>query len=75
MRAAIERRSFDFNGTRVPVAISVGVTAIPDSTISDAAAFLADADKAMYEAKRSGRNRVCVRTREEMTPTPQAPVR
>jgi hypothetical protein len=25
----------------------------------------------MYEAKRSGRNRVCVRTRDEMTPTPQ----
>jgi len=73
LRAAIERRAFDFNGTRIPVTISVGVTAIPDSTITDAAAFLADADKAMYEAKRSGRNRVCVRTREDTTPTPQTP--
>jgi diguanylate cyclase (GGDEF)-like protein len=71
LRSAIERRAFEFGGTRIPVTVSVGVTAIPDSTIKDAAAFLADADKAMYEAKRSGRNRVCVRTRDEMTPTPQ----
>src|SRR4051812_24088062 len=66
LRSAIERRAFEFGGTRIPVTVSVGVTAIPDSTIKDAAAFLADADKAMYEAKRSGRNRVCVRTRDEM---------
>jgi diguanylate cyclase (GGDEF)-like protein len=71
LRSAMERRAFEFGGTRIPVTVSVGVTAIPDSTIKDAAAFLADADKAMYEAKRSGRNRVCVRTRDEMTPTPQ----
>ena len=71
LRSAVERRVFEFDGKRIPVTISVGITAIPDSTINDHGAFLADADKAMYEAKSSGRNRVCVRTREEETPTPQ----
>jgi two-component system cell cycle response regulator len=71
LRSAVEKRAFDFNSIRIPVTISVGITAIPDSTILDDAAFLADADKAMYEAKTSGRNKVCVRTRDEMTPTPQ----
>ena len=71
LRSAVERRGFEFSGTRIPVTISVGITAIPDPAITDAAAFLAGADKAMYEAKSGGRNRVCVRTAEELTPTPQ----
>jgi two-component system cell cycle response regulator len=71
LRASVERRRFEFSGTRVPVTISVGVIAIPDPSVIDDAAFLAGADKAMYEAKRSGRNRVCVRAQDdEITPTP-----
>jgi two-component system cell cycle response regulator len=69
LRAAIERRSFDFNGKRIPVTISVGVAAIPDPLMKNDAAFLAAADRAMYQAKRSGRNRVCVAA-EEITPSP-----
>jgi diguanylate cyclase (GGDEF)-like protein len=71
LRGAVERRRFDYNGTRLPVTISVGISAIPDPSVQDHAAFLAGADKAMYEAKSSGRNRVCVRTHDEITPTPQ----
>jgi two-component system cell cycle response regulator len=71
LRGAVERRSFEFNGARIPVTISVGITAIPDPSITDDAAFLAGADKAMYEAKSGGRNRICVRTTDDLTPTPR----
>jgi diguanylate cyclase (GGDEF)-like protein len=46
---------------RIPVTVSLGVAMVPDLQISDADAFIANADEALYEAKRSGRNRVVVR--------------
>jgi diguanylate cyclase (GGDEF)-like protein len=61
LRTTVESRTFTFGGKNIPVTISLGVAAIPDATIKDDAAFLAAADKAMYEAKVSGRNRVSVR--------------
>jgi two-component system cell cycle response regulator len=69
LRTTIAARTFTFNGRNIPVTVSLGVSAIPDPGIRDDAAFLAAADKAMYEAKRSGRNRVSVR-RDENTPGP-----
>lgn len=69
LRTSVQARTFTFNGRNVPVTISVGVAAVPDPAIRDDAAFLAAADKAMYEAKRAGRNRVSVR-RDENTPGP-----
>ncbi|HVR61795.1 MAG TPA: GGDEF domain-containing protein [Polyangia bacterium] len=71
LRTTIQERTFTFNGRNIPVTISAGVSAIPDPAIRDDAAFLAAADKAMYEAKRAGRNRVSVR-RDENTPGPVA---
>jgi len=44
----------------IPVTISLGVASIPECVVNDHAAFLAAADKALYEAKRAGRNRVVV---------------
>src|SRR3954453_685301 len=57
LRSSVERRRFEFDKSRIPVTISVGVAAVPDPAIKDDAAFLAGADRAMYEAKASGRNR------------------
>ena len=69
LRITIQARTFTFGGRNIPVTVSIGVSAVPDPSIRDDAAFLAAADKAMYEAKRSGRNRVSVR-RDESTPGP-----
>jgi two-component system cell cycle response regulator len=56
--AAVAERPFEFGGQRIPVTISVG--AAVDHGKTEAQALIAAADAAMYEAKRSGRNRVCL---------------
>jgi two-component system cell cycle response regulator len=68
VRKAVEERKFSFGGKDIPVTVSLGVVAIPESGFSEHNAFLAAADKALYEAKRSGRNQVCVHGTEK-TPT------
>jgi two-component system cell cycle response regulator len=70
VRKAVEERKFSFGGKDIPVTVSLGVVAIPESGINEHNAFLAAADKALYEAKRSGRNRVCVAGSEK---TPNEP--
>jgi len=70
LRRSVEERKFTFGGKDIPVTISLGIVSMPESGIGDHNAFLAAADKALYEAKRSGRNRVCVHGSEE---TPQSP--
>jgi diguanylate cyclase (GGDEF)-like protein len=70
LRKAVEDRKFTFGGKDIPVTISLGVAAVPESGIADHNAFLASADKALYEAKRSGRNRVCLHGTEK-TPVPR----
>ena len=65
VRKAVEDRKFSFGGKDIPVTVSLGVVAIPESGVGDHNAFLAAADKALYEAKRSGRNRVCLHGTEK----------
>jgi two-component system cell cycle response regulator len=56
--AAVARKPLEWDGRQIPVTISVG--AAVDHGRSEAQALIAASDAAMYEAKRSGRNRVCV---------------
>ncbi len=58
LRAAVERMKCEHGGHVIPVTISIG--AAVDRRITDPQALIAAADAAMYEAKRSGRNRVSV---------------
>ena len=68
LRRAAAEHKFTHGGREIPVTISLGIVAIPESGISDHNAFLAAADKALYEAKRTGRNRVCVHGTEQTPP-------
>jgi two-component system, cell cycle response regulator len=61
MRSAIEQHRFEYDGKVIPVTVSVG--AAVESKAGDAQALIAAADAAMYEAKRAGRNRVCLHAR------------
>jgi len=69
LRRTVEAHTFSFGAKTIPVTISLGIAAIPDTAIVDHAQFLAASDKALYEAKRTGRNRVCLHGNES-TPKP-----
>jgi two-component system, cell cycle response regulator len=58
LRKAVESHRFEFEGTHIPVNISVGIAVIPDETVKIASDIVALADKALYVSKRGGRNRV-----------------
>jgi two-component system, cell cycle response regulator len=55
---AVAQKPFEYAGQHIPVTISVG--AAVDHGKSEVQALIAAADAAMYEAKRTGRNRVCL---------------
>ena len=58
MRKAVEAHKFVFDGTHIPLTISVGVSGLPDPAVKDAAELVNLADQALYKSKRGGRNRV-----------------
>jgi diguanylate cyclase (GGDEF)-like protein len=60
VRYAVEHKQYTHDGRVIPLTVSVGVAAVPSASIGDAAEFIAAADQMLYEAKRSGRNRVCI---------------
>ena len=61
LRTAVEQATFEYQAKRLPVTISVGVAALPESSAASPPELIADADEALYEAKKSGRNRVCLK--------------
>jgi two-component system, cell cycle response regulator len=60
LRLTVENRRFEYDNRTIPVTISVGVAAVPHTSVRDATGFIEAADQLLYEAKRSGRNRVCI---------------
>ncbi|MGE3631548.1 MAG: diguanylate cyclase [Sandaracinaceae bacterium] len=58
LRASIESATFRFEGTKIPVTVSIGVAEWTED-IQDPADLVKRADERLYEAKRSGRNQVC----------------
>jgi diguanylate cyclase (GGDEF)-like protein len=62
IRKAIEEHRFEARERIIPVTVSIGVASFPDARVRSAGDLIVLSDETMYEAKRSGRNRVCVRT-------------
>ena len=58
IRAATEAERIEFDGKSLEVSVSIGAARLASSgTLQD---LLRDADEALYRAKNSGRNRVCL---------------
>ncbi len=57
LRVAVAEIDLVFEGRSIPLALSAGVAAFPELHIKTASELLLLADEALYEAKRSGRNR------------------
>lgn len=55
LRKTIEEQEFCYENNKIKVTISAGVAANTSETVNE---FLNTADKALYEAKTSGRNRI-----------------
>lgn len=59
IRSMVEAEAFGLpDGSKIPLTVSIGVALFPDDT-NDYASLLELADRAMYEAKKNGRNSVC----------------
>jgi diguanylate cyclase (GGDEF)-like protein len=58
IRRKIEGVEFLFEGTRIPVTVSLGLATLSDAEYPGPDEMLAAADKYLYRAKESGRNRV-----------------
>ncbi|WP_442596487.1 GGDEF domain-containing protein [Neobacillus sp. D3-1R] len=59
IRRNVEKHSFLLSsGKTIHITISIGVATYNETT-KDATSLIEDADKALYDAKQSGRNRVC----------------
>src|SRR5262245_55909007 len=58
LRKSVEQHPFVFADKTINVTVSIGISFMPSATISAAEDMIALADKALYEAKNGGRNRV-----------------
>jgi two-component system cell cycle response regulator len=58
IRRMIEGTEFSFEGKKIPVTISLGLATLADAEYPGSDEMMAAADKYLYRAKQSGRNRV-----------------
>jgi two-component system, cell cycle response regulator len=61
LRILIEGSMFEHDGVRVRVTVSIGVAAHPELAVENGQELIGAADEALYEAKRTGRNRVLLK--------------
>jgi diguanylate cyclase (GGDEF)-like protein len=60
LRRGVEGLRIEHGGIKIAITTSVGVACMPDISVDTANDFLSGADRALYEAKSLGRNRVVI---------------
>jgi len=63
IRRSVERQTLRLNGKEAKITLSIGVASFPDHALNRKD-LIDRADKALYLAKRSGRNKVCAYTED-----------
>ena len=58
IRRKIESSPISYEGDKIKVTVSLGVSTFIDKNFKDYVALISDADKYLYESKGSGRNKV-----------------
>lgn len=58
IRRLIEQSTFDYEGTIIPVTLSIGVASVRDPSLTSPIDFIKAADACVYKSKNGGRNRV-----------------
>ena len=58
VRSLIEKSTFDYEGTLIPVTLSIGVASVRDPALTSPVDFVKAADACVYKSKNAGRNRV-----------------
>jgi two-component system cell cycle response regulator len=66
IRSLAAATPFDTQAGSIPVTVSIGVASVPHSRIATAKELIIAADKALYRAKKNGRNQVQCEKRREM---------
>ena len=73
IRSLVESTPIDTQGGRISATVSIGVSTVPHTKIHSAKELIIAADKALYRAKKEGRNQVHAEKRREST-RPSRPV-
>lgn len=69
LRSSIESLSLEFDGTKIPITISMGIACDTLNSDISGSELFARADAALYQSKQDGRNRVTIDYRVDMPAT------
>ncbi|HTE52039.1 MAG TPA: GGDEF domain-containing protein [Kofleriaceae bacterium] len=58
LRRGVEQMRVEYEAAIIPVSVSIGIACVPDLGVQTSEGLLRAADRALYQAKASGRNRV-----------------
>jgi diguanylate cyclase (GGDEF)-like protein len=72
--SAVGKEPFVLGSAREHITVSLGVAVYPSHEIKSKDQLLKAADKALYQAKHAGRDRICVFGHQSYPPTPESPV-
>ena len=65
LRGDIEKTVISYHDKEIRITVSIGMADSPAGTVHSLEEMLTQADSALYQAKNSGRNRICLYRKEE----------